>query len=144
MRKRSGAKHWVEMEETPLNVKGEARDAVESFFSAQDLALNGSDETLLAIRPRLSPHTRLEQVSPAAEEGWLAPSMKLATSEGLQLTCAVDQQVAAFLSHLNGKRTLRELLQFLPPEQGINANQMRSACLVVLRLLIRRGFVLAD
>jgi hypothetical protein len=45
---------------------------------------------------------------------------------------------------VNGKQTLRELLPLLPPQPGITADQMRLACMNILRLLIRRGFVLAD
>jgi SAM-dependent methyltransferase len=141
MRKRSGAKNWIEMEGTS-SVQGEASNAVESFFSAQDIALTAGTETLLALRPRLSPHARLEQISPAAAAGWGTPSMQLSTSQGVLRTCPLDGQVAAFLSHLDGKRTLRDLLEFLPPEQGANGDQANSACLAVMRLLIRRGFVL--
>jgi hypothetical protein len=143
MRKRSGANNWVAMEEAPPNTSENSGDMVESFFSAQDRAEAG-DETLLNAHLRLSPDAHMQQISRLAEQGWQARSMQLATNHGLLRTCDVDPPVAAFLSHLNGKRPLRELLQFLPPQQGITPDQMRSSCLVILRLLIRRGFVLAD
>jgi SAM-dependent methyltransferase len=143
MRKRSGVENWVSMEEAPPNTSKNTGDMVESFFNAQDLAGAG-DETLLAARPRLSPEVHLQQISHLAEQGWLARSRQLATNQGLLRTCDVDPPVAAFLSHVNGKQTLRELLPLLPPQPGITADQMRLACMNILRLLIRRGFVLAD
>jgi hypothetical protein len=99
---------------------------------------------LLAARPRLSPDVHLQQISRLAEQGWAGRSMQLATNQGLLRTCDVDPPVAAFLSHLNGKQTLRELVPLLPPQPGITADQLRLACMNILRLLIRRGFVLAD
>ena len=142
MRKRASAKNWTEMEETPMSIRRPVGELVESFFKAQDLARE-ADEALFDLRPRLSPHARLEQVSPASEQGWLNPSMQLRLSHGLERTCAVDQQVAAFLSHLNGTRSIRELLAALTPSQDVDPQRMQAQCMAVMRQLIRRGFVLA-
>lgn len=142
LRKRAGA-NWVELEETPASIRRPAGDLVEAFFATQDLVREGGDGALLDARPRLSPHARLEQVSAASGQGWLTPSMQLRLSQGVERTCAVDQQVAAFLSHLNGERTLRELLGMLTPQQDVTHEQVQAQCLAVMRQLIRRGFVLA-
>jgi methylase of polypeptide subunit release factors len=143
MRKRPAAKNWIELEETPLSIRRPVGDLVESFFSAQDLAREANDSALLDIRPRLSPDARLEQVSAASEQGWLAPSMQLRLSHGLERTCAVDPQVAGFLSHLNGTLSVRELLETLTPQQDVDPLKVQAQCLAVMRQLIRRGFVLA-
>jgi hypothetical protein len=62
---------------------------------------------------------------------------------GLERAIGIDQQVAAFLSQCNGKRTLGDLLAMLSPKEGVDPEQVRSGCLAVMRQLIRRGFVVA-
>jgi methylase of polypeptide subunit release factors len=143
LRKRAGA-NWVELEETPSSIRRPAGDLVDVFFATQDLVREAGDGALLDARPRLSPHTRLEQVSAASEQGWLVPSMQLRLSHGLERTCAVDQQVAGFLSHLNGARTLRDLFELLTPQQDVSRQQVQAQCLAVMRQLIRRGFVVVS
>jgi hypothetical protein len=69
--------------------------------------------------------------------------MQLKLDHGLERGCGVDQQVAAFLSECNGKRSLGELIQSLLPQEGPDAAQARAGCLAVMRELMRRGFVLA-
>ena len=144
MRKRSNVRSWVDMEEAPFRRGEPFGEMMESFFAAHDLVLDAADEALLNICPRLSPHARLEQVARSSEQGWEEPSMQLRMSYGLERACGVDQQVAAFLSQLNGKRSLRELLALLSPQDGPSADQVRVGCLEVMRRLILRGFVLAE
>ena len=77
MRKRSGA-NWVRIEEVPKTPTGDLGELIVSTFAAHDLVqAMKDDETLLAIRPRLSPHVRLEQICDQAGGGWHAESLTL-------------------------------------------------------------------
>lgn len=142
MRKRSGRRNWVEMEELPSHPKTPFGELVEAVFDAHDLCVTADDEALLAVCPRLSPRVRLEHVWQASEDGWTAPSMQLKLDHGLERGCGVDQQVAAFLSECSGKRSLGELIEALLPKEGPDAQQVRVGCFAVMRQLMQRGFVL--
>ena len=142
MRKRAGGRNWLEIEELPFHSKVPFGDLVEAVFDTRDQVAAADEEALLALRPRLSPHVGLVQVSQASETGWAAPSMQLKLEHGLERGCGVDQQVASFLSECTGKRTLGELMKSLLPQQGPEAAQARAGCLAVMSQLMRRGFVL--
>jgi hypothetical protein len=141
MRKRNAAENWIRLEQGPVSIREPFGEIVEMFFHAQDMALE-TDDVLLASHPRLSPRARLEQISQASEEGWLRPSIELRNGNGLERSCSVDQQVAAFLSHFNGRRSLHDLLGMLSAQPGVGAEQVRSQCLAVVRRLIQQGIVL--
>lgn len=143
LRKRSGHKNWIDMEEVPFDGQAFVGDLVEGVFDAHGLAVGSSDDALLALHPRLSPDAKLEQVSRASEQGWTAPEMQLNLGDGLERTCRVDPQVAVFLAECNGRRSLGELIQALLPTEGPQAEQMRAGCIAVMRQLIRRGFLKA-
>jgi len=60
MRRRAG-KNWVRIEEVPKTPTGNLGDLILSTFAAHDLLLEmESDDKLLAIKPRLAAHVRLE------------------------------------------------------------------------------------
>ena len=78
MRRRRG-KNWVRIEEVPKTPNGDLGELILSTFAAHDLLLEMEvDEKLLAIRPRLAPHVRLEQVCEQAGDRWHAESVTLA------------------------------------------------------------------
>jgi hypothetical protein len=67
--------------------------------------------------------------------------MQLRLTHGLERSCAVDPQVAGFLSRLNGTLSVRELLQTLTPQQDADPLKIQAQCLAVMRQLIRREFI---
>ena len=142
MRKRSGRPNWVEMEEYSVDAKAAFGELVEAVFAGHDVVTDADDNALLALRPRLSPHARLEQVLQASPEGWAAPFMELKLDHGLQLACGVEGQVAVFLSECTGKRSVGELIESLLSKEGSGTEQARAACITVMRRLLQRGFVL--
>jgi SAM-dependent methyltransferase len=142
MRKRSGVNNWVEMEEYSIDAKSEFGELVETIFDGHDLVEKSDDEAMLALRPRLSPHLRLEQVLHATEEGWAPRSIELKLDQGLKITCGLDHQVATFLSGCTGKQSLGEWIEPNVPKDASNAAEMRAGCIGVVRWLIQRGFLL--
>jgi SAM-dependent methyltransferase len=142
MRKRSGPRNWVEMEEVPFQTTAPFGDLVEAVFDAHDAVADGGDEALLALHPRLSPRVLLEQIAQVSEQGWVTRSMQLKLDHGLERVCRVDQHVAAFLAECTGQRSLAELIGELLPADAPQAEQVRAGCIVVMRQLMRRGFLL--
>ncbi len=61
--RRSEGTNWVRIEEVPTTPNGDLGEMIVSTFAAHDLMQqNNADEKLLAIRPKFSPHVRLEQI----------------------------------------------------------------------------------
>jgi hypothetical protein len=129
------------MEEAPFDNQAPVGQLVEAVFDAHDRVVGASDPELLALRPRLAPQARLQQVSQVADHGWTAPVMQLQLDDGLERASRVDPQVAAFLSECDGKRTLGELIEALLPTEGPQAEQIRAGCIAVMKQLMRRGFL---
>jgi len=77
----------VRIEEVPKTPSGDLGELILSTFAAHDLLLEmESDEKLLAIRPRLSPHVRLEQVCNQAGHSWHAESLTLHLTRAFPFT----------------------------------------------------------
>jgi methylase of polypeptide subunit release factors len=142
MRKRSAQRNWVEVEDAPFHVESSFGELVEAVFQAHDLVTGADDEALLKLRPRVSPHVRLEQVSQASAEGWAATSVQLKLNQGLERVTRVDQHAAAFLAECTGELSLGELMELYLPSEGPQAEQVRAGCIAVMRQLMRRGFLL--
>jgi hypothetical protein len=142
MRKRSGRRNWIEMEEAPFHIEAPIGELVEAVFEAHDLVTGADDEALLALHPRLSPQVRLEQVSEASPEGWAVTSLQLKLDQGLERATRLDQHAAAFLAECTGERSLGELIELFLPADNPQAEQVRAGCIAVMRQLMRRGFVL--
>src|ERR1019366_5717359 len=82
MRRRQG-QNWVRIEEVPKTPSGDLGDMIVSTFAAHDLlGENEADEKLLAIRPKLAGHVRLEQICDQAHGQWRAESLTLRLISG--------------------------------------------------------------
>ena len=87
MRRRSG-RNWARIEEVPkTTMTGDLGEMVLATFAAHDLLLNvESDERLLAVRIKLSPPVRLDQVCSQAGDRWHADSFTLRLARGFPFT----------------------------------------------------------
>ncbi len=86
MRRRSG-KNWVRIEEVPKTPTGDLGELILSTFAAHDLLLEmEADDKLLAIRPKLAAHVRLEQVCDQAGDRWHAESLTLRLTQASRST----------------------------------------------------------
>lgn len=142
MRRRSG-RNWLLMEEVS-NVSNQAfGDLVQARFAAHDfLSANTSATQLLAIRPKLVPHVRLEQVLRRAGEGWESSSLTLRLGRGVPCTFALQAQVAEFANRFDGKQTLADLVKGLSDEVGAPPEAVEKECVQLVRKLIANGFLL--
>ena len=142
MRLRPG-KNWVLMEDINDAPREPFGDAIERRFTARDfLAAHATDEQMLEVKPRLSPHARLEQLVQQNADGWQATSLPLKLTRGFPSTVGVQPIVAEFLSALNGSRTLGEVIDPLSAKVNTPPERVRKECLGVTRRLIEFGFII--
>jgi methylase of polypeptide subunit release factors len=144
MRRRSG-KNWVRIEEVPKTPSGDLGELILSTFAAHDLLLEmESDEKLLAIKPRLAAHVRLEQVCNQAGNSWHAESLTLRLTRGFPFHWKVQPLVAEFLATCDGTRTAGHAVDALAESANAPVDIVRRECLAMMRKLIERGFVVVD
>jgi len=142
MRRRTG-RNWVHIEEMPLEPNQPFGEAVWQAFECIDLLeLRGSDEALLGAPLRLSPDTQLDQQLRQADGRWQAVGMTLRFTAGIPASIRLDPRVAEFLAGLDGRRTLGELVGDLAQRVATDPEVVRRECLAVVRMLIKRRFVL--
>ncbi len=143
MRRRDG-KNWVRIEEVPSSPNGDLGEMVQSTFAAHDiLQENDTDEKLLAIRPKLGPHVRLEQLCTQAQSQWRAESLTLRLVSGFPFHMGLQPLVAEFLVTCDGTNTAEHLIQKLASSANAPIEKVRTECLSMIRKLIERGFMVA-
>jgi predicted RNA methylase len=141
MRRRDG-KNWVRIEEVPKTPSGDLGEMILSTFAAHDLLLEmESDEKLLAIKPTLSPHVRLEQVCNQGGNAWHAESLTLRLTRGFPFHWKVQPLVAEFLATCDGTRSAQQAVEALAASANAPVDTVRRECLAMMRKLIERGFV---
>ena len=141
MRRRSG-KNWVRIEEVPKTPNGDLGELILSTFAAHDLLLEmEADDKLLAIRPKLAAHVRLEQVCAQAGDRWHAESVTLRLTQGFPFHWTLQPLVAEFLATCDGTRTAEQAIQEFSISANAPVETVRRECLAMIRKLIERGFV---
>ncbi len=141
MRRRSG-RNWIIMEEASRIVEQPFGDLVLARFAAHDfLNSNPSPGEMLAKRPLLLPHSRLEQVLRHGEDGWETQSLFLKQTRGIPFSFALQAAVAEFLGSFNGKRPLGELVRQLSGNADVAAEKVEAQCLELVRKLTAHGFI---
>lgn len=143
MRKRSG-KNWIlleEIKEIPAPPFGEP---VLAMFAARDfLTAHASDEQMREVKPRISPHARLEQFFQAGDGRWQPTSLNLRLTKGFPFFVGLQPEVAGFLSACDGNRTLGELIGNFARQVDAPFEKVQSECLAIVRRLMERGFLLS-
>lgn len=144
MRRRSGH-NWTLIEEITETPKEPFGESVLLTFAARDfLQAHASDEQMLAVKPRLSPHIRLEQFFQPSEGGWQSSSLNLRLLKGFPFFVGLQPPVAGFLAGCNGARSVSELIQDFARQVDAPLDRVQKECLGILRKLIERGFLLCE
>ena len=143
MRRRE-ARNWVRIEEVPSTPKGELGDMIESTFGAHTLMQEiDTDEKLLALRPRMAPNARLEQVCVQHEGQWRAEALTMRLISGFPFHMNVQPLVAEFLVTCDGTRTAGEAIDAFAAQANAPVEAVRRECLGIIRKLLERGFMVA-
>lgn len=144
MRRREGA-NWVRLEEVPKTPNGDLGELVLSTFAAQDLLLKMRDDaSLLATRPKLSSHARLEQICEQSRGSWAAESITLRLIRGFPFHMALQPLVAEFLAICDGTRTAAQAIQEFAVIAKAPHETVERECLAMMRKLIDRGFMVVE
>ena len=115
---------------------------ITSTFAAHDwLREVESDEKLVAIRPRLSKHVRLEQICDQSGDQWRSESLTLRLTSGFPFHLTVQPLVAEFLANCDGTRSSEEAIQKFATSANAPIETVRRECLAMIRTLIERGFM---
>ncbi len=141
MRRRTGA-NWVQLEEVPKTPSGDLGELVLSTFAAHDLLSQLQDDaSLLAVRPMLSEHARLEQICSQSAGRWSAESITLRLISGFPFHLALQPLVAEFLATCDGSRTAEQAIQEFAVIANAPLDVVRRESLAMMRKLIDRGFM---
>jgi hypothetical protein len=142
MRKRSG-KNWTLFEEVTETPKDPFGDAVLAIFSARDfLSAHPSDNEMLAVKPRLSPHARLEQFFQPGQGQWQPTSLNLRLTKGFPFFVGMQPAVAGFLAACDGNHTMGDLIENFARQVEAPFEKVQAECVGIVRRLIERGFLL--
>lgn len=143
LRRREG-QNFFRIEEVPKNASGNLGELVLSTFAAHDLLREcDSDDSLMAIRPRLADSVRLEQVCAPRDGAWHAESVTLLQRSGFLLKIDIQPLVAEFLSGCDGTRTAGQLVQEFAQRANAPLEKVQPECLGMIRKLTQRGFLVA-
>ena len=143
MRRREG-KNWVRIEEVPTTPKGELGEMIQSTFAAHTLMQQiDSDDKLEAMKPRMAPNVRLEQVCVQHQGEWRAEALTLRLVSGFPFHMSVQPLVAEFLVTCDGNRTAGEAIQAFAAQANAPVEAVQKECLGIIRKLLERGFMVA-
>ena len=142
MRHRAG-RNWVRIADMPLDPGEPFGDAVWQGFACMDwLESHGSDEEMLAARPRLSPDAQLDQQLRQVEGRWQPVGMTLRFTGGIPDSMRLEPSVAEFLGRLDGRQSLGEMIAGLAQRVHADPQVVQRECLAVIRRAIERRFLL--
>lgn len=141
LRRRSGP-NWVRIEDVSQTPGGPLGEMILATFASHDfLQANVSDEKMLAVKLKLSPDVRLEQVCEPATGRWQPITLTLKLVSGFPFHLGLQPFVAEFLITCDGKRTTGEVINELASKANAPLETVRRECLQMLRTLIERGFI---
>lgn len=141
LRKRSG-KNWVLLEEVADSPKDSFGDSVLSLFEGRDfLNTHDADADMLAIKPRLVPHARLEQFFQPGNGRWEPTTLNLRLTKGMPFFVGLQAPVAGFLSDCDGTHTVGDLIAEFAKRVEAPFEQVQKECLGIIRRLVERGFL---
>lgn len=143
LRRASGRRNWLRIDDPPEEISERAGDAIMLGFALRDF-LEGvhHDETLLKAKLRTSPDARLAREAAWSPDGWQGVGSKIALARGLSYMANIDAPIANLMAHCDGEHTLGDLLSQMGKGLGVAVERLIPATLPLVRQLIERGFLL--
>jgi len=144
LRRREAGTNWVRTDPLPLDLLEPAGEHTLRVFSAQDTLDELDDEELLDRVVGVTEHHRLRQILHAESGRLVVDEQILELTDGLRFTIGIDRHTASLLQHVDGERSLREVLERarstfeLEPEED---ERFVAAALPVVRRLLALGFL---
>jgi methylase of polypeptide subunit release factors len=141
LRKRSGASNWIRFDDAPQRVGPCGASVGRAFAAADFLQAHCTNEALLAAKLRVAPDVCLEQQLMPAGDGWQPRKTQLSVLAGLAYRDEVNQQGLALVDRCRGQKTVRGILESLPPP-GNGQPLDVALVLSVVRRLVEQGLLL--
>jgi methylase of polypeptide subunit release factors len=144
LHRRESERNWVRTDPLPLDRLEPASDHTLRVFAAQDALEILGDEELLDRRLTLVDSHRLRQTLHAEEGRLTVEEQTIELTDGLCFAVGVDRHTASLLPRLDGRRSLREVLELARATVELTAEEKERfvpAALPVVRRLLALGFL---
>ncbi|MGH9646780.1 MAG: methyltransferase [Bryobacteraceae bacterium] len=139
MRRRSG-QNWVHFERVPSEPKLPLGDAILKRFAVRDHPL--SDEQILGGTFQIAQGVQLQNALEFRDQQWIRPpNVRMVQTQGLQLVHDLTNDVAEFVTKLDGSTPLGELVSSLAGEALAPRQKVEAECISLVKRLLDRGFV---
>jgi methylase of polypeptide subunit release factors len=143
LRRRQAERHRVRLDDAPQGGIGPgAADDLAHLWEVEDYLDDVDDAKLLQHRIGVAPGHRMEQTLQWRNGAFRTVDATLVREQGLQPRAEVDAPMAVLLTHIDGERTIAEVIE--QTASVINApswDTFRADTLVVMRELILHGFL---
>ena len=142
LRRSSGRPNWFRMDEEPVEA-GKTGEAIRLGFELRAFLDEAhDDETLLAVRFRVSPDLRVLRELGPAPNGLEVLSSRIRLVKGLAYEGSVNDDVLALLSECHGEKTLGQIVDGIARSSGRAPSTIFPACVRIVRQLVEPGFLL--
>jgi len=144
MRKRHCSKNWVRHDSMKrTQAVGPCSEHIVRIFEAETFVQNlVSDADLLERRFEPHPDLSIEQHLVMEDGSWAIRELMMNLSQGIPFTGHADIHVLKLLSKAAGGPTVREIIQFLATESGLEEAKLAPVCLEVVKKLVCSGMLI--
>ncbi|HEY1205882.1 MAG: methyltransferase [Bryobacteraceae bacterium] len=143
LRKASGRRNWLRIEEGPAGNSGPFGEYVLRGFGLRDFLEAASDDAaLLGGKFRVAESARLDHVCEWEDGSWRIRSAKIRLAQGLQYESDIDLRLAGMVALCDGRHTLGEILEKTAVTLREDLQRITPNCLALMRQLIERGFLI--
>ncbi len=143
IRKASGRRNWVRIEDGPAGNSGAFGEYVLGRFALRDFLEGAPDNAaLLGAKFRVAQSVRLDHVCEWGDASWRIRSAKIRMAQGLPYESDIDLRLAGMVALCDGQRTIGEILEKAAKALGEDLERFTPNCLALMRELIERGFLL--
>jgi hypothetical protein len=142
MRKRAQGVSWFRAEEATHDIAMPCGDHLGAVFELADLLASHDDPMLRGLSLRVAPDVVLDERMQTTAEGWSVISRRLRQTSGLCYEADVDAAVATIVGACDGQRRLGDLLGEAAAGAGIDAGELASVAMPVVRRMIQQAFLL--
>jgi hypothetical protein len=142
LRRRSGGKNWVFVEELSHGVVDPITPHMLRVFEGRTLLSEpDAEQRLLSERLRMTPDHRLEQYLAYEDSRYAMKLMQLRLTQGLPLWGSVDEISLHLLSRCDGNRTLGEAIRDLAGKVDMEPGRITAPVLALVTKLLGLGFL---
>jgi hypothetical protein len=144
MRKRSGGKNWLRLQDIPEGSIRPAGAHILRLFRAEDfIAALPADDALLDARLKAAPnHVIRQELRRSGDGDYSVTAMTIELLEGLGHNATLDLAAMRMLALCNGERTLREIAREIEGLGEASTREFTGGVIESARAMLRGGFLI--